>query len=109
LIASPVKDPLTELDAAFVAGAAGVADAVALLFVVEEFELVEVLLEVEEELLVAFFVAVAVAFLFATGAALCVVAVFAAGVLVVTAAESFPGKEVAAEAPDIVESPLFPN
>ena len=42
MIASPVNEPLTELDAAFVAGADGVADAVAELFVAEEFELFEV-------------------------------------------------------------------
>ena len=113
MIASPVNEPLTFEVVAFVA--AGVGDADVALFdelfddELEEFEL----LEEDVELGVADFVAVevdffVVAFLVATAEADAV----AVGEAVVTAAELDeldPDNEVAAEAPAIVESPLFPN
>ena len=134
-IALPVNDPFTPEAAALVGVGVGATSVAVfefeLLDVAEEFELFEVdeleeleelevfvLLEVDVEFEVADFVAVevdffAVDFFVATAAADCV----AVGEAVVTAAELFeaeldeldPDNEVAAEAPAIVESPLFPN
>jgi hypothetical protein len=110
LIASPVNEPLTFEVVAFVAAGVGDAD-VELFDELLEDELDE--LEEDVELDVADFVAVdvdffEVAFLVATAEADAV----AVGEAVVTAAELDeldPDNEVAAEAPAIVESPLFPN
>ena len=103
MIASPVNEPDTD---DFVVGVAAGAEVVALADAAGDAAVVEVVV-------VFFFVVVAAAelLLVVTAEALGAVAV---GVLAVVAAELevfdvVAGREVAAEAPDRVESPLFPN